>query len=136
MRRSRFLKYVSIAMMITGILRLFFGFMMLNLYTTSASFGKKGDPMIRLAGITFFVCVLSFAADLVCGFLGALNWEEPLRAKTCVIWGASALTLGLCGNILQILLRYGVSYVAWITGLIMPLLFLIAAIRFHTRSNK
>lgn len=136
MRRSVFLKYASILMMLTSMVRIFFGITMFNFFATALTLGAADREMVRGAGISLGLIVLGAAAELVCGFIGALNWEEPLRAKRCTIWGAVALLLGLLGNGAQALTGYGVSYVAWTTGGLMPLLYLAASLRFFFASRK
>ena len=59
-------------------------------------------------------------------FLGALNREGPLRAGRCFCWGCAVL-LRIAGNAVQRATGYGVSLVAWTTGVIMPTHFVLAA---------
>lgn len=136
MRRSRFLKVTSILSMLCSLVRLTFGIMMTNLYSTALSFGTIDRTDMRLVNVTMALLALSAAAELVCGFKGALNWEEPLRARNTAAWGAVSLLLGLAGNLMQARIGYGVSYVAWITGLGIPALFFAAALRFALRAVK
>ncbi len=135
MRRSHFLKYASILMMLISLVRFFFGVMMLNLYVTGRNMGTVEPFTLRLAGIAFGLILIGAVAELISGFIGALNWEEPLRAGRCVLWGAVSLVLGLVGNIVQGATGYGISYVAWITGCIVPALFTGAALHFRLKSR-
>lgn len=136
MKRSRFLKYVSILMMLISLVRFFFGLMMTNLFTTASTLGRADKQTVQTAFLAFAVIILCAVAELVCGFLGALNWEEPLRARRCVIWGILTLVLGLAGNVIQSFTGYGVSFVAWTTGAVAPALYLAAALRFYLRAGK
>ena len=136
MRRSRLLKAASILIMLSSLLRVFFGFTMFNFFTTASTFGSVGKSELKLAGLALGAVALGAAAELVCGFVGAMNWEEPLRAKRCAVWGGVTLALGLLGNGVQALTGYGVSCVAWLTGAVVPALFLTAAFRFYRRSRK
>ena len=136
MRKSRFLQVSSILSMLGGLVRIVFGFMMLNYFSTALTFGAIGVDQIRFANITFWVLLLGGIAELICGFKGAMNWEEPLRAKSCAVWGGATLLLCLGGNVLQILTGYGASYVTWTTGLIVPGLFFTAALIFALRIKK
>ena len=122
--------------MLTSLVRFVFGIMMLNFFSTALSFGAVSKGEIRLANFAAAILMLGALALLVCGFLGALSWEEPLRAASCAKWGGAALLLGLGGNLLQGLTGYGVSYVAWTTGAIVPGLFLVSALHFAFRSRK
>lgn len=136
MRRSRFLKYSCILLMLAALVRVFFGLMMINFFATARTFGAAEPGLMRRAGITLLLLLLCAGAELVGGFVGALNWEEPLNAGKCVAWGGAALALGLAGNLMQAVTGYGVSYVAWITGVGAPLLYLIAALRFRLRRGS
>ena len=135
MRRSRLLKLCSILLMLTALVRLVFGIMMINFYSTALTFGAVTRELIRMAGVTAWTLILHALTLLVCGFLGALNWEEPMAARRCAVWGCVCLCLGLLGNGLQAITGYGVSYVAWITGVIAPGLFLRASVRFARRAR-
>ena len=130
MRRSRFLKYSCILMLLTAFVRIAFGIMMINFYSTAATFGAVEKGTLRTAGLTLFLVLSCGAAELACGFVGALNWEEPLHAPKCFAWGLAALLLGLAGNAMQAVLGYGISEVAWFTGCIAPLVYFAASLRF------
>lgn len=130
MKRSQLLKYASILMMLISLVRFFFGFMMINFFSAARNMGAAEKETLTLAGVAFGAILLCAVAELISGFVGALNWEEPLHAVRCVVWGAVSLLLGLVGNILQGLTGYGISFVAWTTGCVVPLLFLAAALHF------
>lgn len=138
MRRSLIVKYLGFVMMLVALVRAFFGITMFNFFITALTFGavdRKGTQL-KIAIAAIIVILLSALADLICGFTGALHWEEPLRAKNLVIWGSAAVLLGLAGNLLQAASGYGISYVAWLTGLVFPLLFLAAAVCFLVGAGK
>ena len=136
MRRSHFLRLSSFLMMLTALVRAFFGIMMINLFAMAKNMGTSDPSTVRMAGIAFGLLMAGAAADLICGFVGALNWEEPLLAGRCIAWGTVALLLGLAGNFAQSFTGYGVSYVAWTTGLIIPLAYLISAVHFKLMQKK
>ncbi len=136
MRRSSLLKYVSFLMMLTAIVRAIFGIGMMNFFVTAKSLGFDNPTAMTLAKIALWLILLCAVAELVGGFVGALNWEEPLGTRKCVAWGAVMLGLGLAGNLVQALTGYGVSYVAWATGAAAPGLFLLAAVRFRVKARK
>ena len=136
MRRSYFLKYTCILMILTAFVRVAFGLMMMNFYATSATFGAVDRKTLYVAGFTLVLLLASGAAELACGFVGALNWEEPLHAGKCLSWGGAAVLFGLAGNGMQAVLGYGISYVAWITGLLVPGIYFVAALRFYRAQRK
>ena len=135
MKRSHFLRISSFLMMLTSLARFFFGFAMINLFATARNMGTSDPQTLKTAGAAFAVLLLGAVTDLICGFVGALNWEEPLHAVRCSAWGAAALLLGVAGNLFQSLTGYGVSPVAWTTGAVMPAVFLAAALHFTLKRN-
>ena len=139
MRKSRFVLVCSALCMLSGLVRIVFGFMMINYFSTVLTFQKMDAQQlafIRFANATAAVPLLGGIAQEICGFKGAMNWEEPLRAKNCAVWGGGTLLLCLIGNAMQIITGYGASYVTWITGLLVPGLFFAAALIFALKSKK
>ena len=136
MRRSRFLLVCSTLSMLSALVRIVFSIMMINYFSTLFSFQRITEEQmvfIRFANATAAVLLLGGVAQLICGFKGAMNWEEPLRAKACAVWGGATLGLGLIGNAMQIITGYGASFVTWTTGLLVPGLFFAAALIFALR---
>ena len=134
MRRCVPLKYISFLMILTSLVRFFFGLGMINIFVTARSYG--GDNAQLTLAVTAFLLILCCAVcEIICGFTGALNWEEPLRAGRCLGWSCAALLLGLAGNGVQRATGYGVSLVAWSTGVVVPALSALAALWFFHGSK-
>ena len=136
MKRSIFLKYISILIMLTALVRVFFGFMMINFFAQAKNMGISSGGLMHSAGIALLLIVLCAIGELICGFRGALSWEEPLLAGKCLKWGVVTLILGLLGNLFQWLSGYGVSCVAWITGALVPGAYTLAAFLFYRKQNS
>ncbi len=134
MKRSHFLKYASVLMMLSSIVQVIFGIMMINLFVTAYSFSADRTLLV-VPPIAFGLVLLCAISEMIGGFVGVLNWEEPLRSGRNVVWGAVSLVLGLAGNIMQYLAGYEVI-VAWVTGGVVPLIFLIAATIFFLSSRR
>ena len=133
MRKSYLLKYISFVLMLASLVRLFFGFMMINFFATALTMGAVEKQNMKLAVAAIVLIVLSFFMELVSGFTGVLHWNEPLRAGRCTVWGLATLLVGLAGNLMQGITGYGISYVAWITGIAAPGLYTLAALYFYLR---
>ena len=133
MRKSQLLRWAGVLLMPASLLRFFFGLSMFNFFTSALSFGAVKKTDLALPGAALAVIALSSLAELVTGFLGVLNWEEPKRAGRCTVWGFVTLGLGLVGCLLQSLAGYGVSLVVGITALLVPALFCAAALRFFLK---
>ena len=134
MRQCKILKYVSFLMILSALVRLFFGLGMINFFATARSMGYESAALSYVLP-AFGLILLCAVCELICGFSGALNWEEPLRVGRCLLWGCAALALGIAGNAMQRLTGYGVSIIAWCTGVILPVLFCLAAGWFFHRSR-
>ncbi len=132
LRKSYELRIAGVLMMPAGIVRIIFGIYMLYLYSTMHVRGMIPDDQLVFACITFGVHAVCSLCELVGGFWGVINWDEPLLAYKSIRFGIVTLALGLIGNALQYWIGFGVSYVAWITGAAAPALFLIAAVWFWT----
>ena len=130
MRKSYLLKYASFLLMLTSLVRLFFGFTMINFFSTAMTLGAVDKSMMRTAIAAIILIFLGFLTEMVSGFIGALHWNEPLRAGRCCLWGLASLIIGLAGNLVQGITGYGISYVAWITGVIVPAVYTLAAFVF------
>ena len=92
MRKSQLLRWAGVLLMPASLLRFFFGLSMFNFFTSALSFGALKKTDLALPGAALAVIALSCLAELVTGFLGVLNWEEPKRAGRCTVWGF--VTLG------------------------------------------
>ena len=136
MRRSYFLKYITIVSIIAAMARMVFGIMMINFFADSVTFGTATPEVVMIAVWAIIVIAVSVIIQLICGFICALNWEEPTRTGTCLIWSCISLLLGLLANFLQHLTGYGVSIYVWCTGVIVPALLAIAALIFFLSVRK
>ncbi len=130
MRKNYALKYITVASIIAAVVRLIFGFMMINFFSTSITLGAATPEIMRIAVWAIVFVMLNMVSQLVAGFIGAANWEEPERAPLCFICGVISLVFGIVANILQISCGYGASIYAWITGVGVPALYTIAALIF------
>lgn len=130
MRKSYLLKYITIGSIIAGMVRLIFGFMMINFFTASITYEVVSPETLRTAIWAIIFVMLNVIAQLVSGFVGAANWEEPERAPVCFICGVVSLVLGVVANLLQIRCGYGASLYTWILGVGVPALYTVAALNF------
>ena len=84
LKRIRFLRISGFLMMLTSPARFFFGFAMINLFATARNRGTSDPGTLKTAGTAFAVLLMGAVTDPVCGFMGALNWDEPLHAVRCL----------------------------------------------------
>ncbi len=130
MRKSYLLKFITIGMIIAGMVRLIFGFTMINFFSSSITLGQTTPEIMQRAVIAIVMIMVSVLIQLIAGFIGAINWEEPTNAFHCVLWGAVSLILCLVANILQMRADYPVSIYVWVLGVAVAALYTVAALNF------
>ena len=81
-------------------------------------------------GLLVFAAVpllLSAIVSLVTGILGVVNAGKPGKAKILIVFGILTALLSVLGNILTVVGGGTFSVLSLITGLILPVLFLVGA---------
>lgn len=66
-------------------------------------------------------------AELIAGILGAANSKKTEKAKTCIVWGVIVAVLSAAGIILNAVGGGDFSAVSVVTGLALPVLYIIGA---------
>ena len=130
MKKNYVLKYITVISIIAAVVRLIFGFMMINFFSNSITYEVVSPEILRIAIFAIAFVILNMVTQLISAFVGAANWEEPDRALPCFIWGLISLATGVVANILQILCGYGASIYVWIIGVGVPALYTAAALVF------
>ena len=121
-QRGSLLKDMSILLFFSALVRAFFAFTCMNLRLLDGAH-------IWLYRGAVIAAILGGVLELVAGFMGALYCEEPLLAHRCIAWGAAALILGLAANVMQIIVGYGASAYVWLSGVAVPAVYILGAIR-------
>ena len=70
---------------------------------------------------------LGSVAELVAGILGTANSKKPEKAKTCIVWGVIVAVLSVASIVLNAVGGGEFSIVSVITGLVLPVLYIIGA---------
>lgn len=73
--------------------------------------------------------VVGSVAELIAGILGVANSKKPEKAKTCVVWGVIVAALSVAGIVLNAIGGGSFSAVSAVTGLVLPVLYIIGAAR-------
>lgn len=73
--------------------------------------------------------VVGSVAELIAGILGVANSKKPEKAKTCVVWGVIVAALSAAGIVLNAIGGGSFSAVSAVTGLVLPVLYIIGAAR-------
>ena len=128
-QRGALLKGTCILIFFSSLIRAFFAFTCLNFFSSAMNLRLFDSGHIWLYRGAITAAILGGLLELVAGFMGALYCEEPLLAHRCIAWGAAALIFGLTANILQIIVGYGASVYVWLSGVAVPALYILGAIR-------
>lgn len=127
-QRGSLLKDMSILLFFSALVRAFFAFTCLNFFASAMNLRLFDGAHIWLYRGAVIAAILG-VLELVAGFMGALYCEEPLLAHRCIAWGAAALILGLAANVMQIIVGYGASAYVWLSGVAVPAVYILGAIR-------
>ncbi len=128
-QRGSLLKDMSILLFFSALVRAFFAFTCLNFFASAMNLRLFDSAHIWLYRGAVIAAILGGVLELVAGFMGALYCEEPLLAHRCIAWGAAALILGLAANVMQIIVGYGASAYVWLSGVAVPAVYILGAIR-------
>ena len=127
-QRGSLLKDMSILLFFSALVRAFFAFTCLNFFASAMNLRLFDSAHIWLYRGAVIAAILG-VLELVAGFMGALYCEEPLLAHRCIAWGAAALIFGLAANVMQIIVGYGASAYVWLSGVAVPAVYILGAIR-------
>lgn len=104
-----------------------------------AAQGYNMDSLTASAGIVLGAVIaaaifslVGSALELVAGILGVKNWKKPEKATVCVVFGIIVLALTVISLILAIIgggTSTGAIVVSIISGLALPVLYLIGALQ-------
>ena len=135
-QRGSLLKDMSILLFFSALVRAFFAFTCLNFFASAMNLRLFDGAHIWLYRGAVIAAILGGVLELVAGFMGALYCEEPLLAHRCIAWGAAALIFGLAANVMQIIVGYGASAYVWLSGVAVPAVYILGAIRLKRTENS
>lgn len=73
------------------------------------------------------VALVGSIAQLVAGIIGVANCKKPEKAMTCIVFGVIVAVFNVAGVILNVAGGGSFNFVSLITGLILPVLYVIGA---------
>ena len=124
MQGSKFLKVTGILMIIFGAIALILSiiaFAGIGLLAMGAS--------SSLLTVSCILMLVGAIAELVAGIIGVKNWNKLEKAGTCIVWGVIVIALCVVSNILTVVGGGEFSVVNLLTGLVIPVLYLIGGIQ-------
>ena len=125
MKGSKFLK-------VTGILMIVFGALALIL-SIVAAIGLAALVALELNTWQYTAAVILMLGgsifELIAGIVGVKNCNKPEKAGTCMVWGIIVIALSVLSNVLTLVGNPdNFSIVNLLTGLVIPVLYLIGAV--------
>lgn len=126
-----FLKVTGILMIIGGSLAIIFSIIAIAGIAALAliSEGEINSGLLYASG---FLMLVSAVAEFVAGIIGVKNCKKPEKAGTCMVWGIIVAVLCVLGVILSAVGGGSFNVVSLITGLVLPVLYIIGACKNKT----
>ena len=122
------LKVMGILMIIGGAISVVMSIIAVAGIAAIAYLSDGAVSMGMLYASTALMAVGS-VAELIAGILGVANSKKPEKAKTCVVWGVIIAALSVAGIVLNAIGGGSFSAVSAVTGLVLPVLYIIGAAR-------
>ena len=125
MKGSKFLK-------VTGILMIIFGALALIL-SIVAAIGLAALVALEVNTWQYTAAVILMLVgsifEMLAGIVGVKNCNKPEKAGTCMVWGIIVIALSVLSNVLTLVGNPdNFSIVNLLTGLVIPVLYLIGAV--------
>ena len=109
-QRGSLLKDMSILLFFSALVRAFFAFTCLNFFASAMNLRLFDGAHIWLYRGAVIAAILGGVLELVAG-------------------GAAGLIFGLAANVMQIIVGYGASAYVWLSGVAVPAVYILGAIR-------
>ena len=125
MQGSKFVKVTGILMIIFGAIALILSIIAFAGIGLLAAMGASSS----LLTVSCILMLVGAIAELVAGIIGVKNWNKLEKAGTCIVWGVIVIALCVVSNILTVVGGGEFSVVNLLTGLVIPVLYLIGGIQ-------
>ncbi|MDD5796018.1 MAG: hypothetical protein PUD24_03685 [Oscillospiraceae bacterium] len=128
---SKFLKVTGILMIIFGAISIVVSIIaLMGLGVLEA----LGAPM-GLLWASGIIALVGSVAQLVAGIIGVVNCDKPEKANSCIVWGIAVAAMSIIANVFTLIgYPQNFSFVSVISGLLIPVLYLIGAFK-NKQSN-
>lgn len=125
MKGRKFLKVTGILMIIGGSIAIIAGII--------AVIGASAMAVLleTSAGGLIFASVLTLVSaviQLIAGIMGVKNSARPEKAQSCLVMGVLVALFSVAGNIMTVVLGSDFNVIGLITGLVLPVLYIIGAV--------
>ena len=134
-KSNGFLKVTGILMIIGGVIGAIFGIIAVlgvALFAALAG-GLINTGLLTLASI---LAIVSSVVSFIAGIVGVANAARPEKAQKCIVFGILTIILSILGTVLTVVAGGKFSFVSLITGLIVPVLYLLGAFQNKNRAAQ
>ena len=126
MKGRKFLKVTGILMIIGGAFGIIGGIVAMIGAGALAAVLETSAGGLMLASA---LILASAVFQLIAGIMGVKNCDKPEKAQSCLVMGVIAAILSVAGNVISNVLGSDFNIINDATGLIIPILYIIGAVK-------
>ena len=126
MKGRQFLKVTGILMIIGGAFGIIGGIVAMIGAGALAAVLETSAGGLMLASA---LILASAVFQLIAGIMGVKNCDKPEKAQSCLVMGVIVAILSISGNIISNVLGSSFNILSYATGLIIPVLYIIGAVK-------
>ena len=126
MKGRKFLKVTGILMIIGGAFGIIGGIVAMIGSGALAAVLETSAGGLMLASA---LILASAVFQLIAGIMGVKNCDKPEKAQSCIVIGVIVAILSVAGNVISNVLGSDFNIINYATGLIIPVLYIIGAVK-------
>ena len=126
MKGRKFLKVTGILMIIGGAFGIIGGIVAMIGAGALAAVLETSAGGLMLASA---LILASAVFQLIAGIMGVKNCDKPEKAQSCLVMGVIVAILSVAGNVISNILGSSFHILSYATGLIIPVLYIIGAVK-------
>ena len=126
MKGRKFLKVTGILMIIGGAFGIIGGIVaMIGAGALAAVLETSAGGLMLASSLILASAVF----QLIAGIMGVKNCDKPEKAQSCLVMGVIVAILSVAGNVISNILGSSFNILSYATGLIIPVLYIIGAVK-------
>lgn len=133
MKGKNYLKVTGILMIIGGCIGIIGGIIALISVGALATLLETSMGSLMLGSL---LVLISSIIQLFAGIMGVRDCARPEKAQNCIVIGAMVAVLSVVGNLISVAAGNGFNVMNMITGLILPVLYIVGAMLNKKDSNN
>ena len=126
MKGRKFLKVTGILIIIGGAFGIIGGIVaMIGVGALAAVLETSAGGLMLASALILASAVF----QLIAGIMGVKNCDKPEKAQSCIVIGVIVAILSVAGNVISNVLGSDFNIMSYATGLIIPVLYIIGAVK-------